>query len=518
MINASPAMDAAIDAPVQRPRFRVLVYDVSQAEGTSWSEVIHGTAPGEDLTAYVESIQWSYEKVTVALSDDLFRFHPDQGDLRCTIAPGKALRVLEGRDGVPEDEWIPIFTGIIQGPYSWSISRGQHPRATVNAFSRESDQTWQHRFITSREYSIGADWGQMFFNIAHDIMGLGVEELAIPVSWGLAFDKTSNQIVNMPPWEALTQLAQGQYQRLWFNGKGELAWFPFTLDRVDRVYEDNTLLTDYQQPGNNAEPVNKVVVTYLDNQLTKVPGERTSLGTANLTAGFFDFETKIPIFYSEDRRQRAENVQLVVQKSINQNDLGISVGSEHLRIDNEFGGELVVRVDAWVSALATAGIAGILASAAIPDTVQVGLSGTGITFPVGRIVNAAATIAVLLAMMILGNGVYDIVGTPYDYAYLEKQAIAMLDDLPFWEEVQKEIRNDFISTEEHANQLAINELLWEQSLGKPRSLVLPNDPRIEKGDMLQLPNGSKFFVLEASKAMNRGGITNLTLKGFKSLV
>lgn len=511
-------MNEALESVVQRPTVKVLAYDVSAATGESWSDVINGTAAGEDLTEFVETVQWSYEKLSITLADDLLRFHPDNGDLRCVIAPGRAIRILEGRTGVPESEWIPVFTGVIQGPYGWAIARDQVPRVMLEAFTRQADQAWQRRNITSKEYSIGADWGQMFFNIAHDVMGMDVQEMNVPLHWGLSFDKTSNQIVNMPAWEALTQLAQGNYHRLWFNGKGELTWFPFTLDRVDLVLPDNTKISDYAQQGSSAEPVNKVIVTYLDNELTRVDGERTSLGTANITAGFFDFETKIEIFYSDDKKQRADNVQLVVQKSINQNDLGIRVGSEHLNIRDEFGGELVIRVDAWVSALATAGIMGILATAFIPDTVQVGLSGTGITISVGRVINAIATIAVLLAMMILGNGVYEIVGTPYDYAYLEKQAIAMLDDLPFWEEVQKEIRNDFISTEEHANQLAINELLWEQSLGKPRTISIPNDPRIEKGDVIQLPTGARFLVLEAQKILTRSGATQLTLKGFKSVV
>jgi hypothetical protein len=222
------------------------------------------------------------------------------------------------------------------------------------------------------------------------------------------------------------------------------------------------------------------------------------------------------VFYSEDKKQRAQNVELVVKNSINQNDLGIAIGTESLNIEDEFGGELVITVDKFVSGLAVAGIAGILSSSAIGDTV-VG-AGAGTTIPTGRIIEGVSIVAVLVAMMILGTGVYEIMGEPFDYAFLEKQAIAMLDNLPFWEEKQKDIRNDFISTEDHAHQLALNELLFEQSLGHPRAMVVQNDPRIEKGDIIQLANGTKFFVQAASKTITRGGTVQLNLSGFKSVV
>jgi hypothetical protein len=518
MIIATTAMDAAIDTVVQRPKFKLLSYDISQATGDTWGAILSGTAiqTPVDLTDDVSKIQWSYDRLSVTLSDDVGLYHPDNGANRCDIGPGRGLRLLEGAEGVPEDEWIPIFSGPIQGPYAWSQTRGPVPVVTVNAFTRETDQAWNRRSITSLEYTVGADWANMFFNIAQDIMGLEDVEMDVPVTWNLAFDKNSNQIVNIPPWEGLTALAQGNFNRIWFNGNGQLSSYPFTLDRVDKVLDDNAEISQYSQPGNNSEVINKVIVTYIDNVLSKVTGARQSLGTANITTGFFDFETKLDVFYSEDKKQRAQNVELVVKNSINQNDLGISIGTESLEIDDEFGGQLVITVDEFVSGLAVAGIAGILASSAIGDTV-VG-AGAGTTIPTGRIIEGVSIVAVLVAMMILGTGVYEIFGEPFDYAFLEKQAIAMLDNLPFWEEKQKDIRNDFISTEDHAHQLALNELLYEQSLGHPRAMVLQNDPRIEKGDILQLANGTKFFVTGATKSITRGGTVQLNLQGFKSVV
>ena len=518
MIIASPAMTAAIETDVQKPLFKILSYDVSTATGETWGSIIDGTASQipVDLTQYVTTFQWGYDKLSVQLADEALQFHPDTGSLSITICNGRGIRLLEGFQGVPEDQWIVTFSGIIQGVYSWSLVRGPVPVARFSVHPRNTSQAWNRRNITSSEFTVGADWSLMFRNVAQDVMGLEDVELNIEQPWGLVFDKNTNQIVNIPAWEALTLLAQGNFNRIWFNGKGQLASYPFTLDRVDRVLTNSQLIGTYSQPGGDSEVINKVSVTYIDNVLTKVVGTRQSLGQGNLTAGFFDFETKLDVFYSEDKMQRAENVELIVKQSINQNDLGISIGSERLDIRDEFGGQIVITVDFWVSALATAGIAGVISSSFIGD--EVVSIGAGVTIPTGRIIEGASIVAVFLAMMILGNGVYEIVGQPFDYAFLEKKAICLCDNLQFYEEKEMELRNEFISTVPHAEQLALNELLFQKSLGQPRSLVLQNDPRIEKGDILQLPTGAKFFVQEAAKTFTRGGRSEIVLRGFRSVV
>lgn len=520
MINVTSNMQSHIDGLVQRPTFKLLSYDISQATGETWGSIINGTASQTpfDLSSVVSKIAWSYDRLQVTLIDDTQQFHPDGGVNKSVLKPGRGIRLLEGFEGVPEDEWIVTFSGIIQGPYSWQRERGTSFLTSFSVFTRDANQAWRRRSITSKEFTIGTDWSVMFYQVAQEVMGLDFNEIVVEEPWNLLFDKTVNQIVNISPWEGLSALAEGNLSRIWFNGNGQLAAYPISLDRVNLVLSDDKLLSSYQQPGNNQEVVNKVIVTYIDNQLTKVTGAKKSLGTANVTTGFFDFETRLDVFWSEDKKQRAENVELVVKNSINQNDLGISIGSERLEIANEYGGQLIITVDEFVSALAVAGLASILDSAFEADAVQVGISGTGVTIPVGKLHMGLGVIAVLLAMMILGTGIYEIFGNPYEYAYLEKQAIAMLDNIPFWEEKEKNIRNDFISTEEKAHQLALTELLFAQSQGQPRNFVIANDPRIEKGDIIQLANGVKIFVDTAQRTIVRGQPIPMSISGFKSVV
>jgi hypothetical protein len=520
MIASSAAMAAAIESGHHRPDFKVLSYDISSDTGETWGSIIDGTSVQTpfDLTPYLSEVRWSYDKLTFAIADEILRFHPDSGDLTVNILQGRGIRLHEGFSDVAEAQWLPTFTGIIQGTYTWNLVRGTNPQATISVQSRESNQAWHRRFITSKQYTIGTDYSVLFNDIAKTIMSLEDVEVLTPTTWNFLFDKQINQIVNISPWEGLVGLTQGGLLRLWFNGNGQLATYPLTVDRAPVLTLTNDRINSYTQPGTETQVVNKVIVTYLDNVLTRVDGARASLGTANVTAGFFDKQIKLDVKYSDDGKQRADQVKLVTKTSINQNDLGISIGSETLVIDDEFGGELVIDVDAFVSGLAVAGIAAVLTSAKLPDKVQVGPTGTGVTIPLGRLVEAAGIVAVMIALMILGTGVYEVEGVPYDFAFLEKRAIALMDNILFWEEVTLEIRNEFISTEEHAHSLALQELLFEQSKLNPRNLVIQYDPRIERGDILELPGALKFFVLDAGRQLQRGAAHATSLGGVRTSV
>lgn len=523
MIPVSTTMKAAIEDGFHRPDFQLLSYDISSDTGETWGSIIDGSSVQTpvDLTVFAKNVKWSYDKLTFQIADEILRFHPDSGDLTVNILQGRGIRLLEGFMDVPQAEWIPTFSGVVQGTYAWNLVRGKNPQATVSVQSRASNQAWRQRFITSKEYTVGTDYSVMFNDVAKDIMQLSDVEVLTPATWNFLFDKQVNQIVNISPWEGLTSLAQGGLLRLWFNGNGQLATYPLTVDRLPVLTLTNNQIHSYVQAGTETEVINKVVVTYLDNFLTKVTGERQSLGTANVTTGFFDQEIKLDVHYSDDKKQRADNVALVVQNSINQNDLGISIGTESLVINDEFGGELVVTVDAFVTALATAGIAAIISAAAIPDKVLTAgtpTAQTGFTISEGRVIEAAGIVAVMVAMMILGTGVYEVVGNPFDYAFLERRAIALIDDILFWEEKELEIRNEFISTAEHAHSLALQELLFEQSKLNPRNIVIQYDPRIERGDIIELPQAVKFFVLEGSRTLERGKAQALALGGVRTAV
>jgi hypothetical protein len=128
---------------------------------------------------------------------------------------------------------------------------------------------------------------------------------------------------------------------------------------------------------------------------------------------------------------------------------------------------------------------------------------------------AQAMIGILLIMMSIGSAQYEVWGTPYDYAYLEKQSVAIEEGLEYWLENEKEIKNDFIGTHDQADTIAVTELIWEKSLSRPRRIAIEDDPALEVGDIVALPDGRKILVTGLNKKIRRGEVPTLVIDGGK---
>jgi len=141
--------------------------------------------------------------------------------------------------------------------------------------------------------------------------------------------------------------------------------------------------------------------------------------------------------------------------------------------------------------------------------------GLSFTIPWGRVIQAAAMLGIMLIMMSIGSAQYEVWGTPYDYAYLEKMSIAMEDGLDYWLENEKEIKNDFVGSHDQADTIAVTELIWEKSLTRPRRVVIEDDPSLEVGDIVVIPDGRKILITGLSKKIKRGEVPSLVIDGCK---
>ena len=120
-------------------------------------------------------------------------------------------------------------------------------------------------------------------------------------------------------------------------------------------------------------------------------------------------------------------------------------------------------------------------------------------------------------MMGIGSAQYEIWGTPFDYAYVEKQSMAIEYGLNYWDEKEKEIKNDFVGSHDQADAVALNELIWEKSSSQPRTLILEDDLALELRDILALPDGRKFLITDIAKSIKWGEIPQLILTGLRYL-
>jgi hypothetical protein len=507
-----PDLEAALSAGVRRPAYRVYAFDTKLDEV---SAIIAGTytQTPKDLTEYIVGpIAWTPAQMAFSLADSAGDFHPDTGAEAHYLADGCLIRLKEGDSRVAEANWIWTFTGFLKGQVGWIHSRTtQTFKAQVAAFSRDNNQAFKRRKCTSKNYTAGTDLGILVEDVAGVFLGLEDWEYLIPKVLGRALMHKENQMVQMAPWDMVSACLEVVSAVPVFNGEGKLTLWSKNLSRPpDRLLPDYIRVFDYQIPAVTQDGINKVIVTYLDSELTEIEGDFQVLGQASITTGFFTFEEKLPCYWSKDRRQRAKRTEMHVIKSVNDNLL--PVGEESYQQNDAFHGTITIEISVWVPILAGALLAGYLASAWIPDSVVMWE-----TIPVGRALEAANLIGILLIMMSLGSAQYEIWGVPYDFVYLEKQSIAIEDGLEYWQENELEIRNDFIGSQDQADSVALTELIYQKSSLNARKLSLDDDLALETGDIVQLPDGRRMFITNLSKQIERGQVPRLNLDGFKVL-
>ncbi len=519
------ALEQALSQGERQPAYRILAYNPKLVK---ISQVVCGTVtyPAVDLTPYCTNISWSPAQLKFTLADPDGLFHPDSGANRKYLADGAIIRLQEGDWRVDPSFWMNTFTGTVHGQIGWQKNRKTGTlSSTVSAYSRDNTSFLKKRQVTTKEYTVGTEVGLMLHDLANTFIGLADDEIRIPSILGMQFLHQVNQICQMAPWEALTTILQCVARVPFFDGDGRLACFDKNMSRLpDRQLPSYCKVTDYQIPERNQDYINKVKVIFLDANLERVESPNQKLGEATVTTGFFTFQQTLDCWWSDDHKQRASATYMRKVKSINDSLVGqiMPIGSEHYEPwSNDLGGTITVDINIWVPILATVMLMEYVGAAFIPDDVivfSIGLgasAGEGITIPLGRVLQAQALIVILLLMMSLGTGQYEIYGIPYDYAYLEKESTAIEDGLEYWEENQKEIKMDFIGSYEQADYLALIELIWEKSSSYPRRLTIQDDLALETGDILQLPDGRKFLVTNLSKQVKRGEVPLLNLDCFK---
>jgi hypothetical protein len=518
----SPDLEDALASGAVWPAFKILAGDPTVDK---ISAVVRGVAVGTplDLTPYATEIQVDQDKLQFNLADPDEEFHPDLGSSRAYLQDGAIVRLIEGDERVDESNWVATFTGQIRGQIGWSLDRSsQKMSGAVTVFNRANTLSFKRRTIVSKSYTVGDELGLMLRDVVTEFMGLQETEIRIPASIGIQFQHNTNQLSEVTPWDGISGILETIGLVPFFDGDGRLACYSKDFRRSpSRIYHDFANVKDYEIPPRDSDVVNVVKVTFIDANLSKVPQVQQILGTASVTAGFFKLVQTLDTYWSDDRRQRAENTKMLVNTSVNSTLARIAWGrdmfTEKYQQKDQYHGRITVTTSIFVPILATVALAEYLILAMVGDYVPPTVVG-GFTIPTGRISQAMSLVNLLLIMMSLGTGQYTIVGEPFDYAYLEGYSIAKVDGIYYYEENPKEIRNDFLGSFDRADALAQLELTWEQSSGRPRKIIIPNDVALEIGDIIALADNRKFFVLKWQKKLARGDVPLVEIEGFKILI
>lgn len=466
-----------------------------KAATTSWAQLIAGTATAyQDLSPYADNISQSESSLTVGLV-----FHQE---LYGVAQPKIGDLIQVKLDG------LPLFHGQIEDLANYTEARGERAIG-LTVRSRDSNPLWRNTNWVGNVYPTGSELGI----IARDILlaiGLSTSEIRGSLTLGVSTVHGDTQLADLPAWDMLTQILQvaGQEPRVDALGK-------FKPISRDIVRAPDLILTSEQllkiSGSRNRLPVTSVVLKWLDPNLSRSAQQAQVLARESITAGFFKLKQERELYWSEDRRQRAENTWMKVTASVN--DGLLPVGDEDYEEKSEFSGQITVTTDAWVPTLATAAMAAMLYAATEPDGVAA--LGGGVTIPIGRIYEAIGQVAFFLIIMSLGTGVYEIWGEPYDYVHESNTTEAYNDSTPEWMRLEEAMDSDFVMNEGHAQQIAVRELLYRSLSAISWNVEIIDHPALEPGDILQLPDNSRLYITGFSRDLTRGAPASLQVNGFR---
>lgn len=463
-----------------------------KAAATTWTSLVNDTAtPYQNLSNYVDSLSQSADgcNLTLKFYQQLYgAAQPRTGDLIQIRLDGEAL-----------------FNGQVTGVTGYREERGARTFG-LTIKSRDSTPLWRQTKWSTDVYPTGTELGII---VQHTLTALGLSGTEMPslLQTGIHTVHGDTQLADLPVWDMLTQILQASGLEPWIDAVGRFKPIDRDVSRTHDIQLDMSQILNIT--GDRQTPaVTHVVVKWLDPNLSRSNGQSQVLGKESITAGFFKLKQERKVYWSEDRRQRAENTFMKTLASVN--DGLLPVGSEDYEEKDEFHGQITVTTHAWVPTLATATMAAMLVAADIPDGVTFGS-----TIPVGRIVEALGQVAYFLIIMSLGTGAYEIWGEPYDLVHEVNSTEAYDQNAPAWVRLEETINSDFMANESHAQTVAIRELLYRSLSAQTWNAEIIDMPIIERGDILALADGSRLYVTDFTRDLSPGAPAVLSIRGFR---
>jgi hypothetical protein len=380
---------------------------------------------------------------------------------------------------------------------------------TVSSRTRDGLEGWRTARATSPLFGQGTNYRAMMVRICDVIMGTSEpEHNFLPIN--LTVPHSNVQFSGTTPWDMLEEIASAAGMEPFVDVKNVVRTFRYDTMRVHDIAVSNASIVEFGTARQlSSSAVGSFRLTWLDPLLKKKFQTSQVLGTATLTAGFFKGFVTQEVWYSQDRRQRAENTFMRVIDSVNDGGLGLEVATESYRPIDPFYGQIVLTTAWWVPTLYTVALIALLVYDQIPDAVV----GT-VTVPVGRVVHGIALVVILGITMSIGTGNYEVWGEPYDYVHAKNTTVVQACNLNFHYMSREELDTSLVVSEAHAQEMAVQLLTYRLAANYELQVRLLDDPRIEKGDILLFADGSRMMVSGFSNDFSRGSEAVMSVTGF----
>ena len=460
--------------------------------GTDFSAVRDGSAPGAtDLAPFASRIEQRPNELTINLA-----WH---NELYGAAEPKGGQLIAAELNGVL------LWLGVVEAVSDYRVQSGTR-NMSLTARSRDALPKWRSARRTTDIYPMGTALDTVIRDVAATL-GVTAEEVAIdPITLTVA--QSNLQLGDMTAWEMLESLLLPAGMTPYVDALGRLKARDRTIaGRSPDISIDETRIVSVSG-ARGRSPVSAVRLKWLDPNLTEVAQAGRVLASANITAGYFQIRQRQAVYWSDDRSQRARNTHLVIKQSANSGILDVC--DEGYQETAHTGGLIVLETAAWVPGLLASFLA-LKAAAALPDIAP---PFGGPTTPTGKIVYGGLELSVLLTMASIGTGSYEVWGEPYDYVHARNTTEAYDPDAPVWAEDIAEVTSDLILNPGHAQTVAARELIYAVRSAQSYTLTMIDDPRIEPGDLIGMPDGSKVYVTGYRRPLGRDSAATIDIEGF----
>lgn len=491
-------MDSRFFAPVDIDSERAVTVSM-YALGVSLTNVAQGLAAVDlDLTPFATSVRQTQDELSVSLAWHLELYG---------VAQPKARRPISV--AVNGDL---LFVGLIETVNDYRLSTGTRTMS-VTARTRDATPAWREAPRVTDAYPQGTRLDVIARDVAEVLLSPG--EVLLP-TLAISAPQSSTQLAELSTWAMLEALLLPAGYTPAIDALGRLfVWSRDVLRAADIGLSEERLLE--VSGGRSTPAVTRLQVKWLDPALTRVEQQDRVVGQANITAGFFQVKQEQELWFSDDHTQRVRGTRLVIRQSANSGLLDfcdeewelIGLGGG----EGDLHGKILVTTSVWAPLLATAALGTMLNAATIPDGVA--SLGAGVTIPQGRIIQAVAEGVILLIMMSIGTGSYEVWGVPYDYVNGRNTTEAYDRNAAAGEDKVKSIETDFVMNEAHAQAVAAREFLFAALSANSFGLTMVDDLRVQVGDIIELPDETRLFVTGFDRNLTHGASATLQVQGFQ---
>lgn len=526
-------LDTVMQRPKRRPHSRVLLYDTRSTSDTI-GFIVRGLALDPltgplDITDHLLAVDVDEQagdfaasgvpatKITLLIADETPGGTPSRWDPQFSaddedaparfLRKGNTVRLFEGDLDVDPGDWPNTFTGKLVGQPGVDRGRAVGPRGrsviTMSAVSREAPFANLER--SSDDFARGTTYLTMGDTVAREDMDLDADEIEFS-AWGGDTTGIKMQFIEQSPLVTLAQLmfVDGFSPR--FTGEGKLSQTFADIGKAPaRVYLDSKTIRHIAKPFTDADAINHVEVLGIKGEKEKTTQPPQPLAEVEITTGYFTSDEEIFAYWTDDRTQLAEDIELKIHKSVN-GGLSVLGGGEtwdevlaegstltigaKLNLSTGFAPYLVVYLTVEY-----------VAASFIPDEVTATV--VGFTFPIGRVIEAILLAAILLIMSRIGRGQYTFWGRPVEYLYKRIEGHAEIDGLLTEELRELVIENDLVQTQAQADASALMVLYRQQARANPRSVLALHDVRLEPHDIFEIADGRRFLIEKISRTLIR---------------